>query len=68
MDGKTLHGYAMSKFPETSGFKWIDPKESDLNIYTSNSSKEKNLFFNLILNILKSYKNYSMSILQLQIK
>ena len=30
----------MSKFPPTSGFKWIDPKEFDLNRYTSNSSKE----------------------------
>ena len=29
----------MSKFPPTSGFKWIDPKEFDLNKYTSNNSK-----------------------------
>ena len=29
----------MSKFFPTSGFKWIDPKEFDLNKYTSNSSK-----------------------------
>ena len=29
----------MSKFLPTSGFKWINPKESDLNKYTSNSSK-----------------------------
>ena len=29
----------MSKFLATSGFKWIDPKEFDLNKYTSNSSK-----------------------------
>ena len=29
----------MSKFPPTSGVKWIDPKEFDLNKYTSNSSK-----------------------------
>ena len=34
-----LYGYAMSKFLRTSGFKWIDPKELDLNKYTSNSSK-----------------------------
>ena len=33
-----LYGYAMSKFLPTSGFKWIDPKEFDLNKYTSNSS------------------------------
>ena len=29
----------MSKFLPTGGFKWIDPKEFDLNKYTSNSSK-----------------------------
>ena len=29
----------MSKLLPTSGFKWIDPKESDLYKYTSNSSK-----------------------------
>ena len=29
----------MSKFIPTSGFKWTDPKEFDLNDYTSNSSK-----------------------------
>ena len=34
-----LYGYAMSKFLRASGFKWIDPKELDLNKYTSNSSK-----------------------------
>ena len=34
-----LHGYAMSKFLPTSDFKWIDPKEFDLNKYTSNSSR-----------------------------
>ena len=29
----------MSKFLPTSRFKWIDPKEFELNKYTSNSSK-----------------------------
>ena len=29
----------MSKFFPTSGFNWIDPKELELNKYTSNSSK-----------------------------
>ena len=29
----------MSKFLPTSGFKWIDPKEFDLNENTSNSSE-----------------------------
>ena len=39
LDANNLCGYAMSKFLPTSGFKWIDPKEFDLNKYTSNSSK-----------------------------
>ena len=34
-----LYGYAMSKFLPASGFKWIDPKEFDLNKYSSNNSK-----------------------------
>ena len=34
-----LYGYTMSKILPTSGLKWIDPKEFDLNKYTSNSSK-----------------------------
>ena len=29
----------MSQFLPTSGFKWIDPKEVELNRYTSDSSK-----------------------------
>ena len=33
----------MSKFLPTRGLKWIDPKEFDLNKYTSNSSKGRNL-------------------------
>ena len=34
-----LYGSAMSKFLPTSWFKWIDPKEFDLNKYSSSSSK-----------------------------
>ena len=34
-----LYGYAMSKFLPTSKLKWIDPKEFDLNKYTSSTSK-----------------------------
>ena len=34
-----LYGYAMSKFPPASGFKWIDPKDFELNKYSRNSSK-----------------------------
>ena len=36
---KNLYDYATSKFFPTSGFKWIDTKEFDINKYTSNSSK-----------------------------
>ena len=39
LDANNFYGYAMSKFFPTNGFKWIDPKEFDLNKYTSNISK-----------------------------
>ena len=39
LEANNLYGYAMSKFLPTSVFKWIDPKEFDLNKYTGNSSK-----------------------------
>ena len=39
LDVNSLWGYAMSKFLQTSGSKWIDPKEFDLNKYISNSLK-----------------------------
>ena len=39
LDANNLCGYAMFKFLPTSGFKWIVPKEFDLNKYTNNCSK-----------------------------
>ena len=39
LDASNLYGYAIPKFLPTNGFKWIDPKKSDLHKYTSNSSK-----------------------------
>ena len=39
LDANKLYSYAMSKSIPTSGFKWIDPKEFDLNKYTSNTLK-----------------------------
>ena len=39
LDADNLYNDAMSKFLPTSGFKWIDPKDFDLNKYSSNSSK-----------------------------
>ena len=40
LDANNLYGYAMTKFLPAIGFKWIDPKEFDLNEYTCNTSKE----------------------------
>ena len=40
LDINNLYGYVMSKFLLTNASIWIDPKEFDLNEYTSNSSKE----------------------------
>ena len=39
LDLGNFYGYAMYKFPPTSGFKWRDCKEFELNKYTSNTSK-----------------------------
>ena len=39
LDANNLYGYAMSRFLVTSGFKWIEPKEFDLNKCSSNSLK-----------------------------
>ena len=47
-------------FP-TSGFKWIEPEEFDLNKCTSNSSKDVSL--KLILHIQKNYENFTIIIL-----
>ena len=42
-----LYGHAMFNLFPTSAFKWIVPKEFDLNKYTSNSSKGCVLEFDL---------------------
>ena len=43
LDANSSYGYTISKFLQTSAFKWIDLKEFDLNEYTSNNSKRCNL-------------------------
>ena len=50
LDANNLYCYAMSKFLPTSGFKWRDPKELDVNKYSSNSSKRYVLEVNAIDN------------------
>ena len=60
LDTNNLYGCAISIFFPRSGFKWIDPKEFDLNKYTCNISKDA--ISKSILNILKSYENYTVII------
>ena len=40
LGANNLYRYAMSKFLSTSGFKWINSKELELNKYTSKSPKK----------------------------
>ena len=47
LDTNNLYVYAMSEFLPTGRFKWIDPKEFDVNKYTCNSSKGCALKVNL---------------------
>ena len=51
LDTNNLYGYGMSKFFPIYEFKWIDPKEFDLNKYTRIVLKA--VFSKLILNIQK---------------
>ena len=57
----------MSKFLPTSGFKWIDPKEFDLNKYTNNSSKGCVLEFDLEY-IKELHKDYPLAPDKIEIK
>ena len=47
LDASNLYGYAMPKILPARALKWMDPKEFDLNKYTSNSSKGCVLEINL---------------------
>ena len=49
LDSNNLYGYAMSKFLLTSEFKWKDPKEFDLNKYTSKYNSSKRCVFEVDL-------------------
>ena len=60
----------MSKFLPTSGFKWIDPNEFYLNKYTSNSSQECVLEFDLGFpeELPRSHNNYILGPDKIEIK
>ena len=58
LDENNFYGYAMSKFLPKSGFKGINPKEFALNKLLT--IVRKGVFLKLILNILKSYENYTL--------
>ena len=70
LDRNNLYGFAMSKFVTTGGFEWIDPKEFDLNGYSSNSSTgcvlEVNLEYTIELHVLRN--NYPLAIDKIEIK
>ena len=51
----------MSKCLPTSRFKWIDPKEFNLNKLLE--IVQKDVFLKLMLNIQKNYVNYTMIVL-----
>ena len=45
LETNNLYGYAMSKFLQTGGFKWIEPKEFNMKKYTCNNLKGCVLIF-----------------------
>ena len=51
-----INGYAMSKFLQTGKFKWIDPKDFDLNTNTTKIF-QKVVFSKLLSNIQKNCVN-----------
>ena len=51
LDPNILHGHAISKFLPTSISKWIDPKDLAARV-------KNDVFYELILNILKNNVNY----------
>ena len=61
LDANNLYGHAMPKLLPTSGFKWIDSKE--LNLNEMPAIVQKYLYSKLIFNIQKNYANYIMIIL-----
>ena len=70
LDANNLYAYEMSKFPETCRFKRIDPKESDLNIYTINSSKGCVLeaYLEYLKELQELHNDYSLALDKIEIK
>ena len=70
LDRNNIYGYALSKFLIAGGFEWIDPKEFDLNGYSSNSSAgcvlEVNLEYTIELHVLRN--NYPLAVDKVEIK
>ena len=63
LDANHWYGYALSKFLPTSGFKWIDPKEFDLNKCTDNNSKRcvEEVGLEYSKELLELHKDYSLA-------
>ena len=60
----------MSRFLPTSGFKWIDPKESDLNKCSTSNSKGcvLEVDFECPKDLRELYNNYSLAPDKIEIK
>ena len=59
----------MSKFLSTSGFKWIDPKDFDLNKYNKNSSKRRifEVFFKYLKKLCELHNDYPLALEKIEI-
>ena len=70
VDANNWNGYAMSKFLSTSGFKWIYPKQFDLNKYANNSLTECVLQTDLEYpkELHELHNNYPLALDKLEIK
>ena len=58
----------MSKFLPTSGFKWIDPKEFDLNKYTSKKGCVLELDLEYLKQLRELHNNYPLAQDKIDIK
>ena len=70
LDTNSFYGYATSKFLPTVGFKWIDPKDFNLNKYNKYSSKVCALEVDLVYpkELCKLHNDFSLVLLKIEIK